>query len=769
MAHREHGRVQGLTAIALVALAADACALSLGDPVVGSARGQPLDARFPVSLERGESIQPSCFQLASGPGPGAGLPAGTVSLERSASGTMLRLRSPAPVDADAVSLSIVVKCAGEDREYRREYNVALGAAGAPASPAAAAASAPPSPSSSQLLPSIATLIARIGDTLESIARAIFPDNRAARTSYVQALRANNPPLAALRDDEPIPVDTPVALPDLRAFSQAQRAHAFARRDSTPSRAIAQAPSEAPAAAESYAPAKPASPAKPAARTRPAREAPAARRESVPRPRAEAVPPTRRESIAPAREAAPSGRSRGDFVLKLSSPEMDLTRSRGIDERSRAQLRERLTILDADDQVAALLALQHSVKQLETQVAQLQLKLSGMPSSFPPVSSARTPEPAVVAAPPPVPEAPKPEAVKPTPEPAETKPSPPPAPAESTAPPPSAPIQAAPQPEAAKPAPPVESTPAPVPAPVEAKEAPRPRPALRDEPPTPWMDYGLWALAIFLALIAVLLAVRLARRVRDSREDAEEEVEELPEPAPIPQDDSIVVAEEPLHLPEPLPAAVPATARRELDSDVALPTRLPSNTEDLRQRYIEERFPEIGKGVIALDDPDSVVKGARLCYEDGALARAVELLQYAIESRPAEIKAWLALFEIFRLERLTGEFAQLAVRFRELHGKSDYWPKVQYFGREIDPGNPLYATPAIDNFQTIGPAQAKRIAAADSIDPVTENWLGAPMDFQNEVLANELRKTLMADSGINEQDLVPNPMPALRNVEMFSVA
>jgi hypothetical protein len=44
-----------------------------------------------------------------------------------------------------------------------------------------------------------------------------------------------------------------------------------------------------------------------------------------------------------------------------------------------------------------------------------------------------------------------------------------------------------------------------------------------------------------------------------------------------------------------------------------------------------------------------------------------------------------------------------------------------------------------------------------------------MDFQNEVLANELRKALMAQAGIAEQDLVPNPMPALRNIEMFSVA
>ena len=53
--------------------------------------------------------------------------------------------------------------------------------------------------------------------------------------------------------------------------------------------------------------------------------------------------------------------------------------------------------------------------------------------------------------------------------------------------------------------------------------------------------------------------------------------------------------------------------------------------------------------------------------------------------------------------------------------------------------------------------------------MAENWLGMPMDFQNEVLANELRKMLMSGAGLNEQDLVPNPMPALRNIEMFSVA
>jgi hypothetical protein len=60
-------------------------------------------------------------------------------------------------------------------------------------------------------------------------------------------------------------------------------------------------------------------------------------------------------------------------------------------------------------------------------------------------------------------------------------------------------------------------------------------------------------------------------------------------------------------------------------------------------------------------------------------------------------------------------------------------------------------------------------AEATFDPIAENWLGAPMDFENEVLANDLRKAVMAEAGIADSDLLPNPMPALRNVEMFTVA
>ena len=267
----------------------------------------------------------------------------------------------------------------------------------------------------------------------------------------------------------------------------------------------------------------------------------------------------------------------------------------------------------------------------------------------------------------------------------------------------------------------------------------PAPVANKSPQPPsefdWLYYGLWVLAFLLAAAAVLLAMRLARRRRDEAEydDAGEDAQE-PEgahPEEAPPDEEIVVALEPFADEaafENEPA--PARPQRALDADVDIVTRFPdNNADDLRRRYIEERFPEIGKGAIVLDDPDSVVKGARLFYEDRAIARAVELLTFAIERHPGEVKTWLALFEIFRLEALTGEFAELARRFREEHGKSDYWRKVQYFGREIDPGNELYAEKALNTFETIGPAQARRLAAESSFDPIAENWLGAPMDFE----------------------------------------
>jgi hypothetical protein len=266
--------------------------------------------------------------------------------------------------------------------------------------------------------------------------------------------------------------------------------------------------------------------------------------------------------------------------------------------------------------------------------------------------------------------------------------------------------------------------------------------------TPWA----WGLLVMALLAAVLM--RRPRRVAKGGD-----------PAPS----ALLPAPPPAQTSPPAASDEASRSRPAMASDAGLATQLPENSRELRRRYIEERFPEIANRTLALEDPSSVVKGARLFYEDGAIPRAVELLQFSIEANPAEVRPWLALFEIFRLERLTAEFAALARRFHDHHGNSEYWRKVQYFGREIDPANPLYTEDAVNTLETIGPKQARRVAAAATFDPVAENWLDAPMDFENEVLANELRQAVMARARVTEHDLAANPMPALRNAEMFRVA
>jgi hypothetical protein len=57
----------------------------------------------------------------------------------------------------------------------------------------------------------------------------------------------------------------------------------------------------------------------------------------------------------------------------------------------------------------------------------------------------------------------------------------------------------------------------------------------------------------------------------------------------------------------------------------------------------------------------------------------------------------------------------------------------------------------------------------AFDPAAENWLHAPMDFENEILMGDLRRALMDEAKVADADLAPNPMPALRRVEMFTVA
>jgi hypothetical protein len=79
----------------------------------------------------------------------------------------------------------------------------------------------------------------------------------------------------------------------------------------------------------------------------------------------------------------TGRPEG-FRLRLSTGAIDLTASSRMTEAERLQLREKQLLLEADDQVATILALKDRIKQLETQLAEIKLKVSTSVAQLPPV-------------------------------------------------------------------------------------------------------------------------------------------------------------------------------------------------------------------------------------------------------------------------------------------------------------------------------------------------------------------------------------------------
>ena len=706
-----------------------AAAIELGEARVRSSLGETLDARIPFSVSAGESADASCFALVRDPadGPGA-LGEGILTIERRRGEAALRVRTVAPVMSPSLTLRIRATCPGAPSSGTRQFTLDVTAQpGATPAPVALPAAAP--------LPAVvAQLRARPGDTLEAIATTVIPHQGEARRKYLAGLKQLNPSLA----DSPIAEGTEVALPDPRTIRVVREETRVVAAPSPP-REAKPAGESAPAPRVARAPRELREPR--TAPAKPPREiaSPLPRADAMPSPPLVATgPSSAAEKLAPAKAPAKAPRTAAangaPFLLKLSSSEVDLSRSRNIDDRQRAQLRERLLILDADDQVAAMLSMRHSLKQLEARVADMQLKLDAMPASLARAAAAPKAEP-----PPPVAKVDPPKVEPPKVEPPKAEPK-----------------AAAP----AKVEPPVEK-PAP---PASAKTAQRADESFSIP------DWAWWIVAATLALFATALAWRL-RRSRTAQADASPARTRAAEAGdePLQRAEIAAAADEPIEV-------APEMVRPQVGSDSVLATRLTDNAGELRRRYIEERFPEIQNRTIVLEDPASVVKGARLFYEDGALTRAVELLQFVIEERPQQVRPWLALFEIFRIERLTGEYAQLAERFREHHGKSEHWRKVQFFGREIDPGNALYREEPLNTLETIGPREARRLAAGLSsvgstgtFDPIAENWLEAPMDFENEVLANELRLKLMAQASLTEQDLQPNPMPALRNIEMFTVA
>lgn len=151
---------------------------------------------------------------------------------------------------------------------------------------------------------------------------------------------------------------------------------------------------------------------------------------------------------------------------------------------------------------------------------------------------------------------------------------------------------------------------------------------------------------------------------------------------------------------------------------------------IRDRYIGARFAGVARGASDLENPERVVKAARLYFEDGQSDTALELLDIAIENDSRAESLWLAQLEILFLIRDSQRFIETARAFRALHSASEAWDEVARLGRALAPNDMLFANGA-----------AKRGHDHYGPWPDLPNWIQANWDLTAEVVAADFHRIL----------------------------
>lgn len=150
--------------------------------------------------------------------------------------------------------------------------------------------------------------------------------------------------------------------------------------------------------------------------------------------------------------------------------------------------------------------------------------------------------------------------------------------------------------------------------------------------------------------------------------------------------------------------------------------LDARRRKIRDRYIAARFPGIAKSGADLVDEEEVIRAARLLFEDERADDAVELLELAIEERPANAGAWLARLEILYLMRDAAGFVDAVRAYRAHHGvETQAWGEICRLGRALAPQDSLFeGEVAVRDHEHYGPW------------PHTPNWIRAPWDLTAEI-------------------------------------
>jgi len=839
--------------ILVLAWVSSANAVGLGALDIRSYLGEPLNLRIGVITQPNEEIESGCFSVINSPNaePSINRRDVRLTLVESKNGRYIEVRGNNSFNEPIGRLSIRAGCQSESGVVR-DYPLLLDPTPllTPNTATTRGQIAPPVPSAAaqtggsanpQASGESGRWVVYAGDTLSSLAAGIYPKNRVRQAQYVAALRSLNPTLAGVAINATLPLNSQLILPNLKALSAS-------RSDKSSSQTTGPSSSSAISISASTRRRNPMGSTRSGAEKNTTPTANAAPSEL---PVAEARGSTKANSDKKAAQqnaknqnaqAKNEAAARG-FKLRISGSEMDLSRSQGVSDETRRQLRERFALLDADDQTAQLLALKNNVKQIEKRLNELQLKLAASSPSMPASGATAPLSPPVPTTPSAVNKADATETltvpvVAPTLPIASDKPAVGPTVAAKT----------------------TEPTPPATPQIVPPKIAPLPDSISSDN----WLTWAIAFLSV-LALVALAWWVLQSRHRRDtiaatdaqiphaSRESIDDfntwindlestsptsplldqiaakknlsrgfrdrqnatkqgrdkqdrqdrdnvtEAASFVEVAPSFVSDGAARTAESVKTPEALnsaesfewdslknshqpraesrqnpimdslvspapsgdvfslsnivqtaptqPAAKGSAVEKaaaqnsgsfELDIDLNDLATLPANSGDQtsedrvrRLRYMQERYPELAARTVSIDEPKSIIDAARLYYEENQLGKACELLIYSVEERPQEIRYWLAKFELFRLEKMSRQFGELADKFQLLFGNTDAWPKVRDIGHELDPGNPLFAA-----------ATGTGTTSPEKFDPANENWLNA--HASSDVSAQHISQALVAD-------------------------
>ena len=151
---------------------------------------------------------------------------------------------------------------------------------------------------------------------------------------------------------------------------------------------------------------------------------------------------------------------------------------------------------------------------------------------------------------------------------------------------------------------------------------------------------------------------------------------------------------------------------------------------IRDRYIGARFPGVARCAADLENPDRVIKAARLFFEDGQSEAALELLDVAIEQDSRAEPLWLAQLEILFLGRNAPRYVETARAFRAMHPMSESWSEVARLGRALAPGEGIF-----------GPASGPREHEHYGPWPDLPNWIQANWDLTAEVVAADFHRMM----------------------------